>query len=44
MSGNVNDSRVLCRFTLYQHAQFHNLFDPNKSVDGVPPYLLSDKG
>ncbi len=44
MLGSVNDSRILHRFTLYQYAQFHGLFDPNKGVDGVFPYLLGDKG
>jgi hypothetical protein len=44
MLDNVNDYRVLHRSTLYQHVQFHGLSDPNKGVDGVPPYLLSDKG
>jgi hypothetical protein len=41
MWSNVNDSRILHRSTLYQHIQFHGLFD-NKGVDGVLPYLLSD--
>ncbi len=44
MWGNVNDSRILHRSTFCQHAQFHGLFDPNKGVDGVFPYLLNDKG
>jgi hypothetical protein len=44
MLGSVNDYRVLHKSTLYQHVQFHGLSDPKKGVDGVPPYLLSDKG
>jgi len=41
---NVNDVRVLDRSTLYCHVQYHNLFDPNKGVEGIPPYWLGDKG
>jgi hypothetical protein len=43
---SVNDVRVLGRSTLYRHAQYHNLFDPSKGVEGILPYLylLGDKG
>jgi hypothetical protein len=42
--GNVDNAKVLCKFTLYCHALYHNLFDPSKSVEGIFPYLLGDKG
>jgi uncharacterized protein YebE (UPF0316 family) len=40
----VCDSRILYRFKLYRRVQNQGLFDVSKSVDGIPPYLLSDKG
>jgi hypothetical protein len=42
MSSRI-DSKVVCKSTSYWQAQFHGLFIPNKGVDGVLPYLLSDK-
>jgi len=43
--GNVNDSRVLKRFGLYQQVQYHVLFNASKGCkDGTPPYLLGNKG
>ncbi len=42
--GSTSDSKVLCNFALYKHAQNQGLFDPRKGVDGFPPYLLGDKG
>jgi len=29
---------------LYKHYQFQGLFDVHKGIEGIPPYLLSDKG
>lgn len=42
---NVNDSRVLKMFGLYEQVQYHVLFNASKGCkDGTPPYLLGDKG
>jgi hypothetical protein len=43
LPSNVNDVKVLCKFSLYRHVQFHDLFHPKKGVFGFPSYLLSDK-
>ncbi len=43
LPSSVNDVKMLCKFALYRHAQFHGLFDPKKGVEGFPPYLLGDK-
>lgn len=32
------------RSSLYKHYQFQGLFDVHKGIEGIPPYLLSDKG
>jgi hypothetical protein len=44
MPGSTNDARVLCRSSLYYTAMHENLFDPQFSKDGFPPYLLGDSG
>lgn len=31
--GSVIDSKVLCKFSLYGHAQFQNVFDVSKGVN-----------
>jgi hypothetical protein len=33
--GSVIDSKVLCKFSLYGHAQFQNLFDVSKGVNAL---------
>ncbi len=42
--GNVNESRVLHKFSLYKNAWFHGLFELGRgSQNGFFPYLLGDK-
>ncbi len=42
--GSVTNSKILRRSTLYKHAQYQGLFNPQKNMDVIPPYLLGDKG
>lgn len=34
---------MLFRSSLYKHDQFQDLFNVNKGIEEIPPYLLSDK-
>ena len=44
MPGSTNDSRMLCRSSLYASAMHNNLFDEQYRVQGFSPYLLGDLG
>jgi hypothetical protein len=42
---SINDSRMLCRFALYNQTQLHGLFNiiRGSCKEKIPPYLLCDK-
>lgn len=46
LPGSVNDMRVLRKSGLYRAVQEKGLMDmlPSNNQDGIPPYLLGDKG
>jgi hypothetical protein len=41
---SVNDSWVLWKSNLYYQAQYHGFNAERGCQDGIPPYLLGDKG
>ena len=44
MPGSTNDSRVLCRSTLYHRRMHGSLWDSTLSFQGFSPNLLADSG